>query len=69
MSRYALSFPPVLMLDQLTIAVGEDVMVERPKYDYLDFRPKDPDLDYDGKIRRKSSIKFQCVCYHLAVDL
>ena len=33
---------------QLKIAVGNDVKIERPKYDYLDFRPRDPDLDFEG---------------------
>ena len=35
-------------LIQLKIAVGNDVKIERPKYDYLDFRPRDPDLDFEG---------------------
>ena len=35
-------------LAQLTIAVGNDVEVQRTKYDYRDFRPRDPDMDYAG---------------------
>ncbi len=35
------------MLFQLTSAVGE-VTVQNTRHDYLEYQPKDPDLDYEG---------------------
>ena len=38
----------LLYLLQLTVAVGK-VKVTKPQFDYLDYQPKDPDMDYDCK--------------------
>ena len=36
-----------ISLSQLTIAVG-DVKIQKPKFDYYNYQPKDPDTDWDA---------------------